>query len=111
MKYELSIKDYNKQAHIDIEKDIGNRENGLFTFTLRVNKSCIVDYNVVEYVNAKEKYLSLKRVVIQEFTLAHNSRKRSQPNPFWSNYFQRGTKERGSDDRHAKHSKKQKNKV
>jgi len=72
MKYELSISDHNKQAHIDLEDDIKSRKNGLLTFTLRVNKGNIVDYNLTEYVNAKQKYLSLKRVIVSEFVVTRN---------------------------------------
>jgi hypothetical protein len=60
------------QPHLDIEGDIERRKNGLFTFTLRVNNGNIVDYNVFEHANAG-KYLVLKKVVIEEFTLTRNS--------------------------------------
>ena len=33
----------NKQAHLDIEKEIQKRKNGLFTMTLRINGKQIVD--------------------------------------------------------------------
>ena len=71
MKYALSIRDHNIKAHLDIKEDIQKQKNGQFTFTLRVNNGNIVDYNVVEYVNARNKYLSLKSVVVEEFIIKH----------------------------------------
>lgn len=56
---DLVIREHNVQAHIDIESDIRRQGNGLITFTVRINAGNIVDYNVVEYVNAN-KYSGLK---------------------------------------------------
>jgi len=111
MKHELSIRDHNKQCHIDIEEDIKLRKNGLITFTLRVNNGNIVDYNVTEYVNDKEKYVSLKRIVIEELASTYHSRERSIPNPLWSDNLQRTTNGWGSSGGYTKHSKEQKKKV
>lgn len=33
----------NKQAHLDIEKEIAKRKNGLFTMSIRINGKQIVD--------------------------------------------------------------------
>lgn len=33
----------NKQSHLDIEKEIAKRKNGLFTMSIRVNGKQIVD--------------------------------------------------------------------
>lgn len=96
MNYELKIREANKQAHIDIEEDIRAKVNGLFTFTLRINNGNIVDYNLTEYVNARQKYLSLKRVVIEEHTITHHIRERSTTNPIRPDNIQHGTKERSS---------------
>jgi len=74
MKYELSIPDYNIQPHLDIERDIQTRANGLFNFIIRVNNGRIVDYNLMEYVNARQKYLQLERIIVSELTIAHNIR-------------------------------------
>jgi len=63
MKYVLSIGEQNLRAHIDIEKDIQDRKNGLFTFTLRVNNSNIVDYSEMEYIDAS-KYISIATAII-----------------------------------------------
>lgn len=56
MKYELKIRPHNMQAHLDIEKDIDKKKDGVFTFVLRVNAGNIVDYVLMEYIDAKIKY-------------------------------------------------------
>jgi len=50
MKYNLSISQHNIKPHLDIEKDIQTRKNGLFTFNLRVNQGNIEDYAKFETV-------------------------------------------------------------
>lgn len=72
MQYALQIREHNRQAHTDIEEDIQERRNGLFTFTLRVNGGNIVDYNLTEYVNARNKYGGIKKVIVQELTVTYN---------------------------------------
>lgn len=67
--YSLEIRDQNVPAHLDIEKEIEQRKNGLFTFTLRVNNGNIVDFNVTDYIIVQEKYgiiklLEIERIVI-----------------------------------------------
>lgn len=61
MKHDLFIREHNVQAHLDIESDVRKQSNGVFNFTLRINGGNIVDYNVVEYVNAS-KYRSVKSI-------------------------------------------------
>lgn len=58
MNYQLNIREHNKQAHVDIEKEIELKKNGLFTFILRVNNGNIVDCTIMEYVNAKSYKLN-----------------------------------------------------
>lgn len=53
MIYSLTIREHNKQAHIDIQNDVENKKNGLFTFVLKVNSGNIVDYLVLENENYK----------------------------------------------------------
>lgn len=62
------IRKHNLKAHDDIERDIQGQQNGLLTFTLRVNGGNIVDYNVVEYVDARQ-YLR-DELVIKESTIS-----------------------------------------
>lgn len=69
--YQLKIRGANIPAHLDIEKDIAERRNGLFTFTLRVNNGNIVDYNVTDYVNVRQKYGIIKALVIEEVTIEY----------------------------------------
>ena len=73
MKYELSIRDHNVKPHLDIEKEIDLKKNGLFTFQLRVNNGNIVDFLLFEYKDARH-YLQLKKIVIEEYTVAYTDR-------------------------------------
>lgn len=72
MQYELSIRQDNIQAYLDIEHDIQLKQNGLFTFILRINNGKIVDYNVMEYVDARQKYFRLREITRQELFIVHN---------------------------------------
>jgi hypothetical protein len=55
MKYDLTINQHNIKPHLDIERDIQTKKEGLLTFNLRVNQGNIEDYvtyrtvTVVEY--------------------------------------------------------------
>ena len=40
---QINLNPLNKQAHLDIEKEIAKRKNGLFTMTLIINGKQIVD--------------------------------------------------------------------
>jgi hypothetical protein len=72
MRYELSIRQDNIQAYTDIEHDIQLKLNGLFTFILRINNGKIVDYNVLEFVDARTKYLRLKEITREELVIVHH---------------------------------------
>lgn len=63
MKYDF--RKQNLEPHLDIERDLAIKKNGLFTFTLRVNNGKVVDYSLVEQIDVKTKYLRLKRVIIE----------------------------------------------
>lgn len=65
---DIDIREHNKQAHLDIEKDIEFQQDGLFTFTLRISNGNIVDYAVVEYADSR-KYLKLTKLIIEEYTV------------------------------------------
>lgn len=54
MKYDLAINEHNVKPHLDIEKDIQNKKNGLFTFNLRINQGQIEDYAKYETVVASD---------------------------------------------------------
>ena len=58
MIYSLTIREHNKQAHFDIDKDIIRKQNGLFTFVIRVNNGNIVDYVTLETENYGRKQVS-----------------------------------------------------
>ena len=70
MNYSLEINQQNVQPHLDIEKDIAEKGNGLFTFILRVNNGVIVDYSVIENVNIARDYIAVTHVASKEFTIA-----------------------------------------
>ena len=72
MQYDLSIRQDNIEAYTDIEHDIQLKQNGLFTFILRINGGKIVDYNVMEFVDARTKYFRLKEITREEFFIVHN---------------------------------------
>ena len=78
----VTIPSQNIPAHLDIEKDIQEQKNGLFTFIIKVANGNIADYNVVEYVTIN-KYLRLrlKRIVIEELIIPRNSQLGSRTNP------------------------------
>jgi len=71
MEYNLSIRKDNIEAYLDIEYAIQAKLNGLFTFILRVNNGKICDFNVLEYVDARQKYFRLKEIVREEFIVLH----------------------------------------
>lgn len=70
MNYALDIRKHNIQPHVDIEKEIEEKKNGLFTITLRVSNGNIVDSNIMDYINAST-YLTLKRITYHEVIVKH----------------------------------------
>ena len=80
MNYALQIRDHNIQAHLDIENEIQAKKNGLFTCIIRVNNGNIVDSVIMEYADAR-KYLILKKIIIEEFTVPRNYGVGSQSDP------------------------------
>ncbi len=40
---QINLNPQNKQAHLDIEKEIAKRRDGVFTMSLRINGKQIVD--------------------------------------------------------------------
>lgn len=68
MKYGLAIREGNIEPHLDIEKEISKKKNGLFTCIIRCNAGNIVDVVLMEYANATD-YLQLKSVIIEEFAI------------------------------------------
>jgi len=99
MKYELSIPDCNLQPHLDIEKDIQARKNGLFNFIIRVNNGRIVDYNLMEYISARQKYFQLERIIWTELTVAHHHGTGNQIDAVRPDDLQRNDQGRGGEDR------------
>ena len=50
-KYAFKVKASNVACHLDIEKDLKVQGDGVFTFTIRINQGCIMDY--VNYRNVQ----------------------------------------------------------
>lgn len=71
MQYELSIRQDNLPAYIEIQREIKEKSDGLFTLILRVNNGKIVDTNVVEFTDVKRKYFRLKELFREEFVILH----------------------------------------
>ena len=86
----LDIPQDNVKAHLDIENEIQKRKNGHFTCVLRVDNGRIVDYNVITHVTIRD-YLILKKIIIQEFTIAHHAPVGNTENPVLSNNNRRTT--------------------
>lgn len=91
MKYDLSIKQENIQPHLDIEKEIQLKQDGLFTFVIRVNSGNIVDLSILENINVKREYLTT--IIVQKFPVSSYSGKRSQSNPIRPDNLQCGSQE------------------
>lgn len=100
--YQLTIKDSDLKAHLDLEDEIQLKKDGVFTFTIRINNDNIVDLNVTEYVSIKERYAIVKTLVIEEVTaqrpVASNSSQRSETNPVRSDNLHSPTKGRSGPD-------------
>ena len=72
MKYDLSIRPTNIQPHIDIERDIQEKGDGLFTFNLRINEGSIVDY--VQYQTITyELYAGIAVTTVEEPVTSRDS--------------------------------------
>lgn len=65
VKYALKINQHNVKPHLDIEKDIQDKKNGLFTFNLRVSQGNIEDYAKFETVTVT-RYREIILAAFQE---------------------------------------------
>ena len=81
MQYDLNIPEKNQQPHVDIENDIKKKQNGLFTFVLRVHDGRITDYNLLETIDARTKYLSLKQITWTKQMVSRYPGERNQTKP------------------------------
>lgn len=70
MQYDLSIPPENKQFHVDMEGDIAQKKDGLFTFVIRVHNGKITDYSLMEYVDAKTKYRCFATVSVEKLVVS-----------------------------------------
>lgn len=72
MKYDLSINQHNIKPHLDIERDIQQKKNGLFTFNLRINQGNIEDYAKYETITAKH-YTGVVFTIKEEYSVTFNT--------------------------------------
>jgi hypothetical protein len=93
MRYVREIKSCNEQAHLDIEQDMQVKKNGLFTFILRVNNGTIVDYNVMECIDAT-KYDGLEQGIIEELTATYHNQSGDTGDTVRTTHIQYRTEER-----------------
>src|SRR3990167_5484410 len=107
MKYNLCIRDHNLKGHLDIEKEVQTRRDGLFTFTIRVNNGNIVDLNVTEYVNAQRKYGIITGYIVEKLVIAYGDSERSASDSVRTNYLHPTTAGRKSADGNLEHSEEQ----
>lgn len=71
MKYSLNINQHNIKPHLDIEQDIQDKKNGLFTFNLRVNQGNIEDYATFRTITGKE-YTTVAIETFEESITTYN---------------------------------------
>jgi len=76
LKEKGDIRKHNIKAHTDIEMDIMKKQDGQMTFTLRINGGNIVDYNLVEYINVRQKYGDVSRLVVEKPSFSCDDGKR-----------------------------------
>ena len=77
MKTSLSISQHNIKPHIDIEKDIQTKKNGLFTFNLRISQGNIEDYKKYETITSQQ-YKGVTFFYSEERTFSYDPRVRGQ---------------------------------
>ena len=76
---EPTINKKNIKPHLNIERDIQEKGNGLFTFNLRIDKGDIVDYVRFETVTARD-YRRVEVVSTEKFVVSLHPRVGSPEN-------------------------------
>ncbi len=79
MKYELNINQHNIKPHLDIEQDIQQIKDGLFTFNLKVSQGNIEDYARYNTITIHE-YREFGFSVVEEQITTFDSRTGSTEN-------------------------------
>ena len=72
MNYDLTINQHNIKPHLDIERDIQEQKEGLYTFSIKVNQGTIEDYAKI-YTVTRTEYRSVTFTAIQEPTPPRNT--------------------------------------
>lgn len=79
MKYVLDINQHNIKPHLDIERDIKAKKDGLFTFTLRISQGNIEDYAQFETIDIRD-YEGVLFTGFRERGFTYYTRKRNTEN-------------------------------
>ena len=108
MNYGLTIREHNIKPHLDLEEEVSKRASGVLTFTVRVNNGNIVDLNITEYVNARQKYGIITGVVKEELVVTYYPRERSESDTIRDNNIHNGDTGGSSTGSIPQHSKEQK---
>ena len=82
MEYALEIPIANIQQHVDLEKEIQTKKNGLLTFTIRLAGGKIVDLSLLEYVEIRREP---QRVITTELAITRIVGTGNQDNAVWGN--------------------------
>ena len=85
MQYALEIRKNNVACHLDLERDIQYKKNGLFTFTIRINAGNVVDYNITQHVSAAT-YLGFKGITYEKLSITFDPRVGSEIDPVRDNH-------------------------
>lgn len=79
MNYDLTINQHNIKPHLDIERDIQEQKEGLYTFSIKVNQGNIEDYAKI-YTVTRTEYRSVTFTTIQEPPTPHNTGESGEEN-------------------------------
>jgi len=84
MNYEINgnsvlVLEPNVRPHLDIERGIQERKNGLFTFNVRINQGEIVDYATFETITIRD-YEGVMYTGFKERGFTYDSGNRSPEN-------------------------------
>jgi len=104
MRYDLSIRQQNIQPHLDIEREVQAKKNGLLTFILRVNAGNIADFAVIENVDTR---IYRQTITIQKFTFASGHRDGGQPDAVRPDNLQRNNQGRSRPDELSQYRQEQ----
>lgn len=94
MKYDINIVEHNVKPHLDIERDIQRKKNGLVTFNLRISQGNIEDYAQYETITISN-YPGFTITTFEEFTITRHVGNGSKEDAVRPDDRKRGSEERG----------------